>query len=241
MQEKSSIQPLIELTEIRFCWPQSDQPVIDLQKLDFHSAEHVFIQGASGSGKSTLLNIIGGVLPVQEGTVQVLGHNISQLRAAHRDKLRADHIGFIFQQFNLIPYLSILENVVLPCHFSCIRSQRSIKRSGSVESEARYLLSHLYTDSGLDLHQRVTDLSVGQQQRVAAARALMGQPELIIADEPTSSLDIESRQVFMDLLFNEVKNSDSTLLFVSHDPAHQALFHHCIDMDLINHRNGAIA
>lgn len=241
MQEKSSITPLIELTDINFCWPQSDRPVIDLQKLVFHKAEHVFIQGASGSGKSTLLNIIGGVLPVQRGTVEVLGNNISQLSAAPRDKLRADHIGFIFQQFNLIPYLSILENVVLPCRFSPIRSQKSIKRSGSVESEARYLLSHLYTDSGPDLHQRVTDLSVGQQQRVAAARALMGQPELIIADEPTSSLDFDSRQVFMDLLFNEVKNSDSTLLFVSHDPAHQALFHRCIDMDSINHESGAVA
>jgi putative ABC transport system ATP-binding protein len=240
MQGQSPTQPLIELTDIRFCWPQSDQPVIDLQKLDFHKAEHVFIRGASGSGKSTLLNIIGGVLPVQQGTVQVLGNTISQLSAAPRDKLRADHIGFIFQQFNLIPYLSILENVVLPCHFSSTRLHRSIKRSGSVESEARYLLSHLYTDAGPDLHQRVTDLSVGQQQRVAAARALMGQPELIIADEPTSSLDIESRQVFMNLLFNEVKNSNSTLLFVSHDPAYQGLFHRYIDMDSINHRSEAV-
>lgn len=234
-------QPLIELSDIRFCWPQSDQPVIDLQTLEFEQAEHVFIQGASGSGKSTLLNIIGGVLPVQQGTVQVLGNNINQLSAASRDKLRADHIGFIFQQFNLIPYLSILENVVLPCHFSRIRSDRSIKRSGSIESEARYLLSHLYADSDPDFHQRVTDLSVGQQQRVAAARALMGQPELIIADEPTSSLDFDMRQVFMNLLFDEVKSSHSTLLFVSHDPAHQPLFPRCIDMSSINRKSGAVA
>ena len=237
MQEK----PLIELRDIRFCWPQGVQPVIDLKKLDFQKAEHVFIRGPSGSGKSTLLNIIGGVLPVQQGTVQVLGNPISELNAASRDKLRADHIGFIFQQFNLIPYLSILENVVLPCRFSPIRTDRCIQRSGSVELEARYLLSHLYADSGPDLHQRVTDLSVGQQQRVAAARALMGQPELIIADEPTSSLDFDMRQVFMKLLFDEVKNSHSTLLFVSHDPTHETLFQRCIDMSSINRESGAIA
>ncbi|NNE64063.1 MAG: ABC transporter ATP-binding protein [Gammaproteobacteria bacterium] len=240
MQTKSSDQPLIELTDIRFFWPQSKRPVIDLQQLSFYKTENVFIRGASGSGKSTLLNIIGGVLPVQQGTVRVLGHNISQLSAAARDKLRANHIGFIFQQFNLIPYLSILENVVLPCRFSRIRSDRSIKRSGSVESEARYLLSHLYGDSGPDLNQRATDLSVGQQQRVAAARALMGQPELIIADEPTSSLDIDTRQVFMKLLFEEVKHSNSTLLFVSHDPAHQALFDSCMSMNSINHTSRVV-
>jgi len=230
----STNQPLIELSDLRFSWQGQTEAVLDIRQLHINRGEHVFIQGASGSGKSTLLNIIGGILTAQTGIVRVLGEDISRLSPTQCDRLRADHIGFIFQQFNLIPYLSILENVILPCRFSKIRSDKSVQRSGSVEDEARYLLSHLYGDKGPDIHQKVTDLSVGQQQRVAAARALMGQPELVIADEPTSSLDFDTRQVFMDLLFNEVDSSDSTLLFVSHDPTLKELFHNHIDMKSIN-------
>lgn len=234
MPAQNSPQTLVELRDLRFHWREHTGAVIDIEQLDFNRGEHVFIQGASGSGKSTLLNIIGGVLVAQQGSVQVLGQHLSQLSAAQRDRLRADHIGFIFQQFNLIPYLSILENVMIPCRFSRLRLKRSIERSGSVEDEARFLLSHLFDNSGPGLDRKVTDLSVGQQQRVAAARALIGQPALVIADEPTSSLDFDSRQAFMDLLFNEVNNSDSTLLFVSHDPSHRDQFHRCVDMHEIN-------
>ncbi len=236
MSAQNSPQKLVELRDLRFQWRENADVVIDIEQLDFNQGEHVFIQGASGSGKSTLLNIIGGVLVARQGKVQVLGQQLSALSATQRDRLRADHIGFIFQQFNLIPYLSILENVMIPCRFSETRQFRSIERSGTIENEARFLLSHLFDSGGPDLNQKVTELSVGQQQRVAAARALMGQPELVIADEPTSSLDFDSRQAFMNLLFNEVNNSHSTLLFVSHDPSHRNLFHQCIDMRQINRR-----
>ena len=224
---------LVSLDSVYFGWHQREA-VIDLQHLSINRGEHCFIQGPSGSGKSTLLNLIGGVLLPQTGTIRVLDQDLCALGAARRDRLRADHIGFIFQQFNLIPYLSILENVMLPCRFSPSRRDKSEQRSGSVESEARYLLSHLYDDRGPELNQKVIELSVGQQQRVAAARALMGQPELIIADEPTSSLDIDNRQSFMELLFDEVRQAGSTLLFVSHDPAYKQQFSRYIDMTALN-------
>ncbi|MDH5355422.1 MAG: ABC transporter ATP-binding protein [Gammaproteobacteria bacterium] len=233
MSISKTASPLVQLESVKFGWP-GREAVIDFQQLEIVAGEHCFIQGPSGSGKSTLLNLIGGVLLPQSGSIQVLDQDIASLRAAQRDLFRADHIGFIFQQFNLIPYLSILENVMLPCRFSAKRRDQSIQRSGSVESEAHYLLSHLYGNSGPELSQNVAELSVGQQQRVAAARALMGQPELIIADEPTSSLDIENREAFMNLLFDEVRQAQSTLLFVSHDPAYKQQFNRCIDLDTLN-------
>jgi putative ABC transport system ATP-binding protein len=235
MTASSPQKPLIELKNLRFSWQKNTCPIIQLDSLSFKPGEHVFIRGASGSGKSTLLNLIGGVLTPQSGSVAILGKDICGLSSSERDRFRADHIGVIFQQFNLIPYLSILENVILPCRFSPLRTARSIQRSGSVVAEATYLLSHLYDSNGPDLNQRVTDLSVGQQQRVAAARALMGRPELIIADEPTSSLDYDSRLAFMNLLFDEVDGNHSTLLFVSHDPTHQAMFSRSLDIEAINH------
>lgn len=224
---------LIQLESVSFGWPHRDK-VIDILRLEIDRAEHCFIQGVSGSGKSTLLNLIGGVLTPQAGHIRVLDQDLCTQGAVQRDLLRANHIGFIFQQFNLIPYLSILENVMLPCRFSSTRFDKSTRRSGSVESEARYLLSHLYGDTAPELNRNVVELSVGQQQRVAAARALMGQPELIIADEPTSSLDSDNRQVFMNLLFDEIRQARSTLLFVSHDSTHKQLFTRCIDMAELN-------
>jgi putative ABC transport system ATP-binding protein len=228
---------LIRLTDVEFHWHAKAGASIQSGNLCIDKQEHVFIQGASGSGKSTLLNIIGGIVTPQLGQVNVVGHDFCQLKEVQRDRVRADHIGFIFQQFNLIPYLSILENVILPCRFSKIRSQNAIERSGSVINDAYYLLNRLYSKSKLSFSRSTSELSVGQQQRVAAARALIGQPQLIIADEPTSSLDFDSRQAFMDLLFDEVKTSDSTLLYVSHDPTHKHLFDRVVDMSTISASN----
>jgi putative ABC transport system ATP-binding protein len=181
-----------------------------------------------------LLNIIGGIVTPQKGRVEIVGKDFRQIKEIQRDRVRADHIGFIFQQFNLIPYLSILENVTLPCRFSDVRCQNAIERSGSVVNEAIYLLDRLYSKAKFGFNRNTSELSVGQQQRVAAARALIGQPQLIIADEPTSSLDYDSRQAFMDLLFDEVKTSGSTLLYVSHDPTHKHLFDRVIEMSTIS-------
>lgn len=153
-----------------------------------------------------------------------MDQSLGSLSAAARDRFRADHIGFIFQMFNLIPYLSVIENVMLPCRFSARRKQRAMANSATLEHEAQRLLDHLdLSDSSLQ-ERRITDLSVGQQQRVAAARALMGAPEILIADEPTSALDSDRREAFIRLLFDECAEQGSTLVFVSHDESLQPLF-----------------
>jgi len=221
---------LVRLQNLRFRWQEQATNILQLETFSINRTEKAFIRGASGSGKSTLLNIISGVLKPQAGEVNILGQQLGGLSAIARDQLRADHIGYIFQQFNLIPYLSIIENVILPCRFSKLRLEKSIRRSGSLIEEARHLLDRLFHASGPDLSRKVTELSVGQQQRVAVARALIGQPELVIADEPTSSLDAEAREAFMKLLFEEVDLSHSGLIFVSHDPTQKHWFDRCHDI-----------
>ena len=155
---------------------------------------------------------VGGVLRADAGTLRVLGHDLSALSGARRDRFRADHIGFIFQQFNLIPYLSAAANIALPCRFSPTRAQRA----GDVPAAMARLAERLELPTEL-LARPAADLSVGQQQRVAAARALIGAPALVIADEPTSALDTARQQVFLDLLLDECNAAGASLLFVSHD------------------------
>jgi len=157
------------------------------------------------------------VITPQQGTIRILGHDLKMLGAAGRDRFRADHVGYIFQMFNLIAYLSVIENVTLPCCFSALRQARATRRGGSVAAEALRLLHALDMGSDDLLARPVTKLSVGQQQRVAVARALIGSPELIIADEPTSALDEDRRTVFLDLLFRQCSRERTALVFASHD------------------------
>ena len=180
------------------------------------SGQHCFLSGPSGSGKSTLLAILGGILPPTSGTVHFSGRDLTALSARQRDRWRGDHIGFIFQQFNLIPYLSPRSNIELSCAFSLRRQQRALERSPTLAAEAERLLERLHMPRET-WSRAASRLSVGQQQRVAAARALIGGPELIIADEPTSALDASLQQSFIDLLLEECSRAGSTLLFVSHD------------------------
>ena len=210
-------EPIVELSNVRFSWAATAPMVVDIESLRVANAERIFLRGPSGSGQSTLLSLLAGVVAPREGTVRVLGQDLGRLGSAARDSFRADHIGFIFQMFNLIPYLSVVENVCLPCGFSARRRLRATRAGNSVEAEAVRLLGHLdMADAGV-LRRPVTDLSVGQQQRVAAARALIGAPELLIADEPTSSLDADRRSAFLGLLFRECERERTTLIFVSHD------------------------
>src|SRR5207248_634448 len=143
---------------------------------------------------------------------------------AARDRFRADHVGVIFQAFNLVPYLSVLENVCLPCTFSSRRRRQCEQSRTSVGEVAANLLDHLDLGGAAMSHRSVTTLSVGQQQRVAAARALIGAPELVIADEPTSSLDADRRTAFLELLFRECTRVSATLIFVTHDATLAPLF-----------------
>ena len=206
--------PAVELRDVVFRWQDGDAFVLELPELVLAAGERLFVHGPSGSGKSTLLNLIGGVVQPARGDVRLLGQPLAALGTAARDAFRAAHTGFIFQQFNLIPYLSVLDNVLLPCRFS----QRRAERAGDETQEARRLLTAL--DIAAELWTRPANrLSVGQQQRVAAARALLGKPEIIIADEPTSALDAGRQAAFLDLLLAEARAAGSSVLFVSHDLA----------------------
>jgi putative ABC transport system ATP-binding protein len=209
--------------------------VVALRGLDLtiRRGEMMAIVGPSGSGKSTLLGLLGGVLTPERGTVYVLNESLTTMAPSARDRFRVDHIGFVFQQFNLIPYLSVLDNVLLPCRFSERRRSRAIAGGNSLRNEALRLFSHLDLDPALQTRP-VNALSVGQQQRVAVARALIGQPEIIIADEPTSSLDAERQEDFLNLLLQECEASHATVLFVSHDRRLASRFSRIVALPEIN-------
>lgn len=232
---EGSPETIVELSRVRFAWTKAAPPVVDIEALRLARGERVFLRGPSGSGKSTLLSLLAGVVTAQQGTVRVLGRDLGALGGAERDRFRADHIGFIFQMFNLIPYLSVVENVTLPCGFSQPRRARA---GASVEAEAVRLLEHLDMGGKDVLRRPVTELSVGQQQRVAAARALIGAPELVIADEPTSSLDADRRTAFLDLLFRECVREQAALIFVSHDASLAPLFDRSIEFSQLNRALG---
>lgn len=228
--------PVIDIEGLRFAWKSGPQ-VLGIDAFRVEAGERVFLRGPSGSGKSTLLGLIAGVLQPQAGRIEVLGEDMSRLPPARRDRLRADRMGVIFQMFNLVPYLSVTGNVLLPLRFSPARRKAA---GNDPQAEARRLLARLGLEDENLLERRVSDLSVGQQQRVAAARALIGRPSLVIADEPTSALDADARDRFITLLSEEVARSGATLLFVSHDASLAGLFTRAADLKEIN-RVGALA
>ena len=228
--------PAILIEGLRFAW-KGHAPVLDVPSFRLDRGERLFLRGPSGSGKSTLLGVIAGVLEADAGKVSVLGQDLAALSSSARDRMRADHLGVIFQMFNLVPYLSVVGNVTLPLKFSAARRKAV---GGSADAEARRLLGRLGLTDDAMLDRRVSDLSVGQQQRVAAARALIGAPEIVIADEPTSALDADARDRFIALLSEEAARTGAALLFVSHDASLARLFDRAVDLIEIN-RAGATA
>ena len=224
-------QPAVEISELEFAWA-GREPLLRIEHLLLGRGERVFLMGASGSGKSTLLGLIGGVLKPQAGAVRINGHPLSELRVSERDRFRGEHIGFIFQMFNLIPYLTIRANVLLPLQFSPARRLRLADTTP--DREAVRLLTALGLAGDDLLNRPVLQLSMGQQQRVAAARALIGRPSVLIADEPTSSLDTDARADFLRLLTNECAKFDTTVLFVSHDRALAPHFDRTVALPDIN-------
>lgn len=223
---------LIHLSNLGFAWPGQPE-LLDIAAFSLQRGESLFLKGPSGSGKTTLLGLLGGVQLPNRGSIQLLDQDLSKLSSGARDRFRVDHTGYIFQQFNLLPFLSVRENVELPCHFSTLRTRRAVQRHGSVAKATSSLLAHLGLQPEL-LQRRAGDLSIGQQQRVAAARALIGQPELVIADEPTSALDADAREAFLELLFAECREAGSSLLFVSHDQSLARLFDRSLSLAELN-------
>lgn len=210
----------IETRQLRFRWAKQQTP-LHFPDIQLNRGEHLFLRGPSGTGKSTLLSMLAGMMLPETGTVNMLGTNLSKLKGGARDQFRADHMGVIFQQFNLVPYLSALANVTLPCRISARRRQQT---QNHPETVATSLLQQLSIPEPL-WHRQVTDMSIGQQQRVAAARALIGSPEVILADEPTSALDTDNRNRFIELLLTLAHQHRCSVVFVSHDRSLAKHFH----------------
>lgn len=203
----------IELNEVRFSHSEApDKTVLSIARWSLAAGEQVFVHGPSGSGKSTLLNLVSGLLHCPQGEISVLGKRLDKMISRQRDRFRANHIGYVFQRFNLIPYLSALDNIGLAKSFS----QRRDRKTSRADTES--LLESLNVAPS-QWTRPTSQLSMGQQQRVAIARALINRPELLIADEPTSSLDHENRDNFMSVLMPLATEHNMTLLFVSHDMA----------------------
>jgi putative ABC transport system ATP-binding protein len=213
---------ILEIAQMRFAWPGTGEPCLDIDALNVNKGESVFLFGPSGCGKSTLLALIAGVLLPQHGQVRLDGRPWAGMPASRRDRYRVDHVGYIFQQFNLLPYLSVRDNVLA-----------AQQQAGSDAAAAAHWLN------GMGLPKTMWDrpareLSVGQQQRVAAARALIGQPALVIADEPTSALDEQRRNGFLDLLLAACEAANSAVVFVSHDLRMADRFSRAIELPRIN-------
>jgi len=218
----------LSLRGLRYRWPGAAADTLAIDELSLLPGDTVFLRGPSGCGKSTLLSLAAGVVLPDAGEAQLLGQSWAGLGASARDRHRAAHLGYIFQQFNLLPYLSVLDNVRLPLRFSPARARRAGPGAAEALLERTGLPSTLWG-------QRADRLSVGQQQRVAAARALIGAPEVVIADEPTSALDEPLREAFMALLLDSCAQAGSALLFVSHDARLAERFARVVDLPTLNH------
>lgn len=224
--------PVIDLFGVQYKWPGRNSFALIVERFTLEAGMCTLLIGPSGSGKSTFLALLAGIAAPSAGRIEILGTDIVRLTASARDAFRAEHIGVIFQMFNLLPYGSVVANVMLPLSFAAKRRRRAGAERPS-EDEAARLLTRLGIDEIIARGKSAAELSVGQQQRVAAARALIGSPEIIIADEPTSALDTDTRAQFMSLLFAEVRERKSTLLMVSHDRELAPLFDRVLRLDEI--------
>ncbi len=202
---------------------------IDFPDVSLDCGEKVLINGISGSGKTTFLNLIAGAIKIQDGEIELAVNKYSTTSSSDLDRVRADHIGYVFQTLNLIPFLSVLENIALGVKFSKSRTLNV----GNIDQEAKRLVESLGLDRNV-LNSPVNNLSIGQQQRVAVARALLGKPNLILADEPTSALDVESTKRFLKELVQTFDPSSQAILMVSHDLSLAPYFDTVIDFSKNN-------
>jgi len=204
--------PAVHLQDVVFGYDPKT-PILRIDELVLEEGKRVFLYGPSGSGKTTLLGLITGILQPQQGSCMVLGKELTNMSMPARDRHRGSEMGYIFQSFNLIPYLTVRQNVALPCHVHERRRRRIA--APTVREEVERLVRRLGLEKRID--RSVKKLSTGEQQRVAIARAVIGKPSLVIADEPTSSLDVNRQQAFLELLFEVCEEAGATLIFVSHD------------------------
>lgn len=219
-------QAVLKVSDVGFRWPGRTRFALSVPDFVVDEGETVLLLGESGSGKSTLLSLICGTILPAAGSVSVAGTDITRLSGRARDRFRAEHIGVIFQQFNLLPFGTVADNILLPLRFAPNRR----KRAGNSTATAMELCSTLGLPAGI-MTAKAGSLSVGQQQRVAVARALIGQPQIILADEPTSALDAANQTAFLDLLFEQTRALNTSLLMVSHDPRLGEMFDRVVRME----------
>ena len=198
-------------------------PVLDIPRLEIGSGEQMVLLGKSGGGKTTLLHIIAGITRTDSGQVMLDNIDLFKLSEAGRDRVRASKIGYVFQTFNLLPAFSALENVRLGMTFS--RGRHDIARA-----------TELLVRVGLGdrLHHKPYALSVGQQQRVAVARALANRPSLLLADEPTANVDTRNQQLIIDLIREVCHDEKVSLLLVTHAPEIARQFDRVEDLEKLN-------
>jgi putative ABC transport system ATP-binding protein len=200
----------LELTNVVKTYREPDGnilTVLDIERFQVAPAEQVVLVGVSGGGKTSLLNVISGISTPDRGSVKVDGTEITRLPEVSRDRFRAARIGFVFQTFNLLPAFSALENVLLGMSFSGKR----VDAKRALQLLDRVGLSHRTT-------HRPPQLSVGEQQRVAVARALANEPSLLLADEPTANVDVKNQDLILDLIREACAESKVALLLVTHSP-----------------------
>jgi len=233
------MKPIISIEDLQFSWPKGPA-ILQISQFQLAQGERLLVQGPSGIGKTSLLSLISGIIRPQARSFNVLGEDLLRLPAAACDRLRGARMGVIFQQFNLLPYLSVLQNVLLPTQLFPEREKRCITEDASAQAQAERLLDALGLPAAA-WHRPSHTLSVGQQQRVAAARALIGAPDLILADEPTSALDEDRQQEFMRLLMEQARLTSAACIFVSHQRSLNEFFDRAIDLTVINQAKGKAA
>jgi putative ABC transport system ATP-binding protein len=221
--------PAVQMKNVTFSY-RAGSEILRIPEFRVERGERIFLFGPSGCGKTTLLGLMAGVLKVSQGELRVLDRDLVKMSSHQRDSFRGVHVGYIFQLFNLISYLNVIDNITLSCRLNAAR-RRNLDGRDLIQI-AKEAASQLGV--GDLLNEEVTNLSVGQQQRVAAARALLGNPELVIADEPTSALDFDQRERFLRLLFERCRQAGSTLIFVSHDRNLAPLFDRAVSLPDIN-------
>jgi putative ABC transport system ATP-binding protein len=229
-RESASSSEAVSFSDVEYSWPGPSPFKLTIAEFKLGRGEKLLLLGPSGSGKSTFLSLLAGIVVPDRGRVDITGTNMAELSGAARDRFRVDHFGIIFQMFNLLPYASLVDNVLLPLRFSSIRRANAL-RDGALEDVAKHLLSALGLDETVIALSKAASLSVGQQQRVAAARALIGAPQIIVADEPTSALDRNTEGAFLKLLFTQSEKADASVIMVSHDEGLAAHFDRVVRLD----------
>ena len=219
----------LEIKNLLFKWNNKDNFSLKIKNLSIKRNKKVIMFGESGSGKSTLLNLISGILSPISGTIIIKDTIINNLSSNKKDSFRANNIGVIFQQFNILDYISPINNILLPCFFTNFKK----KNKKFFYNRAFNLASKLDLKKNILLQKNSRELSVGQKQRVAIIRAVINKPFLIVADEPTSALDNRNKENFLDLLVNICETEKITLLMVSHDTSLKKYFDSNITLERI--------